>query len=326
MLSTSPEGEAQEEDRPVTAADVIVAAGGPAAASSVAYGRRGDLLVVYGPRLGSSAWRLFGAAGRMVAEGTVKGRTKPLAIDAAGPGFVFAASFPTFVIVYIDHRGHVRQLQRKLRDRSRARPHEIWYGDGDVLDLTAGTVRRPRLPGCAGYGQVDRSGRIWCTDPALTQARWSDDGGRTWSGYRFPSGYGDYSCDGGKPRLSVSAGVVAITGYTIDYTLDRGHSWHRVELPAHVARALGLGNFNCPRVTAQVQGRLLIRFEVAFLADDPSNTTFTRIDLDLDFDAVAGVPFRPSHRRRPATMSFDAGTTWRPFDPKALLGHLGATS
>jgi len=296
---------------------LVALAGGPQAASEVVYGRTGRLLALSTVRRpGATAWRLFDAKGRLVAQGA-----RPTAWPdgwgalAAGPGFVLMHySQPP---VYLGPRGRTIPL-KSVRDSAPPRVAEHWFGDGSVVDPAAGTIRQPRLAGCRRSGVVvDRLGRIWCLDRRAATVRWSDDGGRGWHEHELATPY-DYWCEGGyQPSVRVDGSTISIGGWTIEFSLDRGESWRIVTPPAQVTTVPGA---RCPDVIGSTQGRLNVGYFDFYLADDSTNTTFHKSGT---YYSIEGVLLRRQGARAVrTTFSYDAGESWRPFDVHEFMAHM----
>jgi hypothetical protein len=220
---------------------------------------------------------------------------------------------------------------RKLRGARPARPGEMRFGRGWLLDRAAGTVSQERFPGCRQDSiRVDEHRRVWCLDDQKTQIFWSDDGGRTWARHALSDSYFEY-CDGCAlgAELMMQDDAVGVALYRADFSLDRGRTWHDVDLPlALIGADRGIdGSFpNCTFSGILSDGRLVIGHLGDAVATDPSNTQFARVRpprgapyigtqegvLVADSESPLGKRF----------VSYDGGVTWQPPRVSALVRHL----
>jgi hypothetical protein len=116
----------------------------------------------------------------------------------------------------------------RLRGTHAAKPGDVRFGRGWLLDPVAKTVTRERLGGCRQDSiRTDLRGRVWCLDRPKQHIAWSTDEGRTWTRHPLSDSYFEY-CDGGTlgSDLEVLDDVVAIGLWRADFSLDRGATWH----------------------------------------------------------------------------------------------------
>jgi len=289
----------------------------------------GQVLLLYslGDYPAAIGWQLLGRGGKVRADGAMQdyNGTMPRAWPVPA-GFVVDPGSTGMHLIRSD--GAATRLSR-VRNPAPPAPGEVWFGDGQLLGAERTTVHDGRLPGCpAGSLTVDRSHRIWCTNRSMTRVSWSDDGGASWTRHRLAHSYFGFcvgSVHGWRPVL-VDGNNVAVILVDAEFSLDRGRSWQTSHLPDNVWE--GLTDDRCPMPSAMPQGRLVLGYFSMYVAADTSNTSFRPIRtprgsyFDPSNSAEGILRAVPRRHDGELLVSYDAGTTWRPFVLRELLRHL----
>jgi hypothetical protein len=248
---------------------------------------------------------------------------------SAGPHFVWMAPY----------RGPRPFLMRDgtpvpltfMRGARTAGPGDLRFGQGWLLNEDTGTVTQERLHGCrSDTVRTDRHGRVWCLDGRKKHLSFSDDGGLTWTRHTLSDSYFEY-CDGGAlgADVLIQDDAVAVALYRADFSLDRGRSWHDVNLPLAMIGsrpATGGSEADCTFSGLLADGRLVIGHFGDAVATDPSNTRFAPVRTPPGtryLEAREGVMVAASRRLHGQRFeSYDGGDTWEPVRLTALLRHL----
>lgn len=245
----------------------------------------------------------------------------------AGDGFVALGTYGTPLLL-VRPQGVTALVEE--RASRHARPGDLRFGEGWLLDRGRATVTRERLPRgrCRGGAQVDLHGRTWCLDEEKAVVSWTDDH-ETWTSHTLSTSHFEW-CDGGTTgaRLELLGDQVVVGLYRADISPDRGQTWYDVDLPyemvgAHRARG---GSFpNCTGIDQLGDGRLVLSYFDTAVATDPSNTAFTLARFGTPYrslELLEGVLVGFLRGAGEREVSYDGGTTWVPIRVPELLDAL----